>query len=111
MKKKKLKEENNEEELEDKLRRLSSNSLFKDNYEDLTIIEKGFLGSNVRLYLIVETFLNLEKTEVTVYVDYNSKTYVLLRKEKYINIDYAQIQTSNKLIAYKNQVNNFEIII
>ena len=65
-----IKEENNKEDLEDKLRRLSSNSLFKDNYEDLTIVEKEFLGSNLRLYMRVETFLNLEKIVVTVYVDY-----------------------------------------
>ena len=102
-----IKEENNKENLEDKLRRLSSNSLFKDNYEDLTIVEKEFLGSNLRLYMRVETFLNLEKIVVTVYVDYNSRTYQLFRKEKDINIDYAQIQILNNLIAYKNQVNNF----
>ena len=102
-----IKEENNKEKLEDKLRRLSSNSLFKDSYEYLTILSHDFLGSTLRIYLKVETFLNLEKLIVTLYLDYYSKTYELLRKEKYINTDYVQIKILNNLIAYKKQVNNF----
>ena len=101
------KEENNKEKLEDKLRRLSSNSLFKDSYEYLTILSHDFLGSTLRIYLKVETFLNLEKLIVTLYLDYYSNTHVLLRKEHYISSDYAQIKIINNLIGYKKQVKNF----
>ena len=102
-----IKEENNKEELEDKLRRLSSNSLFKDNYQELTIIDNEFLGSNLRVYLRVETLLNLEKLVITLNVEYNSVNYVLFKFNRYLKIVDAQVKIINNLIAYKKQVNNF----
>ena len=102
-----IKEENNKEELEDKLRRLSSNSLFKDNYQELTILENEFLGAKLRIYLRIESFLNLEKLVITLYFDYNSANYVLFQDSRYLKTADAQVKIINNLIAYKKQVNNF----
>ena len=102
-----VKEENNKENLEDKLRRLSSNSLFKDNYQELTILKNEFLGANIRIYLRIESYLNLEQLVITLYFEYNSKNYILFQDNRYLKIVDAQEKIINNLIAYKKQVNNF----
>ena len=99
-----------EDNLEEKsnLRRLASDSFFIDDSKEHTIISTSFLGAKIRLYILIQSYLNSGKIKIKLNLQFGSITVTIIGYEKYIQVNYGQNQILNTIIGYKNYVDNYE---
>ena len=110
LKKEKEEEENKLRNLNEnkKLRKLSSNTLFKDIINEKELLGTSFLGQDIKTFIRTETDLNSGNIINSLIFQYGSLEKILKKDKRKINVNETENKIINSAIGYKKEVQKYE---